>query len=586
MGLKTVRVLAFLLFPISLTTVLEAAPQLRLASATVGPLSVAVGSGATQTVEAYNIGSGSLNLTVSSSVPWIAPSVGAARACTTTRNSQSCLPLTLALNTQSLPAGTATGIVTVSDPNAVDAPQTITVTVAMGGTIPSSQTFYVPPNGTASLPIPTTSQIHTSSNAPWLRVTVNGGGSFVFPIPYAIQVTDTPTYPVGVYNGSLSVSGSTFAPDNKTVAVTMNVTPQPIAQAIPSVLNLRLAAGAPKLVAPFAPGVGLTNLGQGTLSPQTPSVTTSSCGSSWISYGAAGLTVDPGNLTPGTCNATISLASNAINGTQTVPVTLTVVPKGAAVINYQGVLDNATYVPGDSVAPGDVMIVQGDQLSFSGFTPGPAPPLATQLADTSVLVNGAAAPLFYTSYGQIAFQMPMNVSGTALVQVKRTDATVSNTVSVNVLPRAPKVLQLYGGPWGAVVNNDGCAGAASCLLGGSLPFPTSFSQPGYPAYPAKPGDVLTIYAIGLGPTSPSVATGQAAPAAEPFARLTATPTVDFGTGLFPVSATPSFAALAPGFAGLYQINVTVPANAPKGIVNMLVGFPDTTVSNVFTIAIQ
>ncbi len=32
----------------------------------------------------------------------------------------------------------------------------------------------------------------------------------------------------------------------------------------------------------------------------------------------------------------------------------------------------------------------------------------------------------------------------------------------------------------------------------------------------------------------------------------------------PVNATPSFVGLAPGFVGLYQINVQVPANAPKG----------------------
>src|SRR5579872_5874429 len=107
----------------------QAAPQLRLVSSTVGPVTVAAASnGSTQTVEAYNIGSGSLNLTVSSSVSWIGATVGTPRACTTTRASQNCIPLNFALNTQALPAGSATGIVTVSDPNAIDSPQTITVT--------------------------------------------------------------------------------------------------------------------------------------------------------------------------------------------------------------------------------------------------------------------------------------------------------------------------------------------------------------------------------------------------------------------------------------------------------------------------
>lgn len=588
MGLRTIRFLAFPAFLFSFTALSQAA-QLRLVSSTVGPVSVAQGAaGGTQTVEAYNIGTGSLNLTLKSSVSWISGTVGAARACATTQASQSCIPLNFSLNTQSLPAGVATGIVTVSDPNAVDAPQTIVVTVQVGGSVPSSHTFYVPPNGTAKLDIPTNSDLRWNSTASWLSLQVNGFGSFKFNYPFQIQAEATSAQPVGTYNGTLTLSGSSFAGDNKAVAVTMNVTNQPIAQPVTSALNIQLAQGAPPLAYPFAPAVGLTNIGQGTLTASTPAITTSSCGNSWITYGAAGLTIDPTGLSVGTCTASIALASNAVNGTQTVPVTLNVVAKGSPVINYQGVLDNATFVPGDNVSPGDVMVVKGDQLSFSAFTSGPAPPLSTQVADTSVLVNGTAAPIFYTSYGQIAFQLPTTTAtGSALVQVKRTDGTTSNSVSVNVVARAPKVLQLYGGPWGAVVNADNCKGATPCTLGGSLPLPASFSQPGYPAYPAKAGDVLTIYAIGLGPTTPAVASGQPAPSTQPLASVSSTPTVNFGTTVIgSVTATPFFAGLTPGYAGLYQVNVTIPANAPTGIVNLVIGFPDGTVSNEFSIAIQ
>src|ERR1019366_4178373 len=106
---------------------LSAAPRLRLVSSTVGPVSIAQGAnGSAPAVEAYNAADGSLNLSLTSSVSWIAGSVGAQRACTS--RSGTCTPLQFALNTTTLPAGTATGIVTVSDPNAVDAPQTITVT--------------------------------------------------------------------------------------------------------------------------------------------------------------------------------------------------------------------------------------------------------------------------------------------------------------------------------------------------------------------------------------------------------------------------------------------------------------------------
>src|SRR5690348_7905539 len=50
---------------------LSAAPKLRLSASTVGPLSIAQGTnGATQTVEAYNAGDGSLGLALKSSVSW------------------------------------------------------------------------------------------------------------------------------------------------------------------------------------------------------------------------------------------------------------------------------------------------------------------------------------------------------------------------------------------------------------------------------------------------------------------------------------------------------------------------------------
>jgi uncharacterized protein (TIGR03437 family) len=201
-------------------------------------------------------------------------------------------------------------------------------------------------------------------------------------------------------------------------------------------------------------------------------------------------------------------------------------------------------------------------------------------------VNGTPAPIFYTLYGQIAFQVPTDTpTGAATIQVQRTDGTISNMVTVGMGSRAPRLLLLSAG-FGAIVNNDGCAGISPCVLGGSLPFPASFSQPGYPAYPAKPGDTLTIYAIGLGPTSPSVSTGQAAPVAEPFARLITTPVIRCG-GDNPLSptATPSFAALSPGFAGLYQINVQIPPDAPKGVVGISANFPDSS-SNIVQIAIQ
>lgn len=533
--------------------------MLRLVSATIGPVSAASGvSPSAQTVEAYNAGDGSLSLSVASSVPWITPTVGASRPCSTTANASTCIPLQFAFSTGSLPAGLSTGIVTVSDPNAVDAPQTITVTVQVGGGVPSTLDRYVAPGGSLDVTFATNSQVNgkvtTQDGGSWLSLALDGTGSFRFVFPYKIQFRPPASMAAGTYNGTVVTTGSSFPGDNKTIAVTMRVTTQPIA-AQPDPIRIRLAQGAPPLVYPFSPFAGLTNLGQGTLTVSGVTPT----GGSWLKVDQFNfLQIDPAGLSPGDNNGSLSIASNAVNGTITVPVTLTIVPKGPPSIFFQGVLDNATFIPGDTVSQGDIMVVKGEQLSFDPFTPGPAPPLPVKLGSTSVLVNGSPVPLFYTSYGQIAFQMPTNTPvGTAVVQVMRDDGSSSNKASVTVAARAPRLL--------VAVNQDGSINAAGA--------------------PAHAGDVLTIYAIGFGATSPSVPTGQPAPSTEPLARVTPDPLLTFGNGLFGVPATPLFAGLTPTYAGLYQLNVAVPAAAGKGAVPFSASFAAAG-SNTLLIYIQ
>jgi uncharacterized protein (TIGR03437 family) len=541
----------------------------------------------TQTVEAYNAADGSLNLSLASSVAWIVPSKLANRACSTV-GAAVCTPLQFVLNTSSLPAGAATGIVTVSDPNAVDAPQTITVTVQIGGVVPSSMDVSVAPGSTRDLKFKINSQfstpaIKTNDGGAWLSLVIDGAGSFRFPVPYRVHFAPPAGMAQGTYPATIATSGSTFAPDNKTIAVTMRVTAQPIAQASTSLLHIRLAQGAPA----YTTAITLTNLGQGTLRLQDAKAS----GAAWIvatPYSLGGLipdgvvlTINAGTLAPGIYKDGITFTSNAVayagvlgdTTSLTVPVELEIVPTGPPVLDFQGVQDNATFVPGDPVAPGDIVAVKGQQLSAKAGTAAGAPPLSSQLTDTQVLFNGQALPLFYTSYGQINCQIPTDAPlGTSLVQVKRQDGQVSNLVSVDVTLRAPRLL-LGLGEYGAITNQDY-----------SRPMPEG-SFPGVSTHPAHAGDTLTIYAIGLGPTSPYVATGQPAPSNEPFARLTSMPTVVFGGGVGSPTAIPLFAALSPTYAGLYQVNVTIPDNAPKGNVYVSVAFPTST-SNSVLIFIQ
>ena len=568
MGLINRFLPLLLLFP----GFLAASPKLRLSASTVGPLSVAQGgNGASQTVEAFNIGDSSLNLSLTSSVTWIGASVGAQRACAS--RAGVCTPLTFALNTSALAAGISTGIVTVSDPNAVDAPQTITVTVQIGGGIPSAVDVYAAPGSSNEVTFSSNSSLNlnarTADGGSWLTVALDGVGSFRFSYPYRLRVSPPASMQAGTYSGTVTTAGSTFAGDNKNIAVTMRVTSQPIAAASTDRVKVRLAQGAPAATSVVA----LTNGGQGTLTVGAVSNT----GGTWLTTtgyaGGAVLKLSPGDLAPGVYTGSVTIASNAVNGAITVPVEFTVVAKGAPAINFQGVVDNGTFVAGEAATAGDVMVVLGEQLSFSDLTVGSAPPLAKVVGGARVLVNGVEAPMYYSSYGQLAFQMPYGTPiGSAEIQVDR-DGVRSNKVSVDVAGRAPRLLQIGIGTYGAIVNQDG-----------SIPMPLN-SFPGVSTHPAHVGDTLTIYAIGLGATSPQPASGEAAPASEPLARLTSTPSVKFGGNIAAPMAAPLFAGLTPTYAGLYQLNVTIPSNAPKGTVDLILVFGDS-VSNAVQIVIQ
>jgi uncharacterized protein (TIGR03437 family) len=96
---------------------------------------------------------------------------------------------------------------------------------------------------------------------------------------------------------------------------------------------------------------------------------------------------------------------------------------------------------------------------------------------------------------------------------------------------------------------------------GSYPVPTT---PGLFSHPAKLGDTLTIYALGLGLTDQNVADGAASPTS-PLANVPVSYFTIGGGFDYPVQdGAILFAGLAPGFVGLYQINMTIPMDAPVG----------------------
>ncbi len=566
------------------TAALSAAPQLRLTSSALGPYVVAAGSnlnnGQAVVVNAANIGSGSLSLQVASSVAWLSATVGAPQSCTVFKT---CYPVSITGQTSSLAAGTYTGLITVNDPNAIDAPQSISVTVQVGSNVPGSLQFYLAPGGTASSSFTTSSPVTATSSASWLSVGLQGSGTYSFAVPYKITATAASNMAANTYNATLALAGSKLADDNKTVNVTLQVTSSPIAQPSAATLNLKLAANSIKQTIP----VSIGNSGMGTLTVSSATATAANNGT-WLTATNNGNVVsvvaDPTNLSPGPYTGTVAVKSNAVNSV-TIPVNLTVVAQSAPLANFQGVVNNATFVPGESVAPGDIIAIFGEQFLYSESPVyAAATPLPTSLggsSGTQVLVNGQPAPLYFASYNQIDFEMPYETqAGQATIQVVRAGQT-GNSISVEVAKNQPRILPFAYGNYGIIQNATQLGFAVSQAAATALGLQV--------AHPAKAGtDFLTIYAIGLGPTSPAAVTGEAASATVLSHVALATNVVFSANNPFAtsVTATPSFAGLAPNFVGLYQVNVQVPANSPKGDSVPLYLVNGGVFSNTVNIAVQ
>ena len=534
----------FLVFAPALT----AAPRLFLGQ-TALVISVAPGAnGPTQEIDSLNIGDGTLKLQLSSSVSWLIPSLGPQHPCSLRIN---CVPVEIALETSSLANGTYTGTIVVSDPNAVDAPQFITVTVHVGGNVPGKFDLYAPPGGSASGQFftVTAAAISVSKNAPWLSIAVSGDGSFVFNVPYQVSATAAAGMSVGDYNGTFTLTGSSFTPDDKTVPVLLHVTTQAILQAAPTAVQFRIAQGANKQTA----YVTTTNGGQGKLSILNVSANSSS--GNWLGAQTVpgyptlvSITADQSGLSPGLYEGTCTIVSNAANSNVVIPVQLTVVTPTAPVAFGGGILNNGDFDTVEKLPQGGIVALFGDQLTYGDPQESPMLPLSTSLGNTQVLLNGQAVPLYFVSPAQINFQIPIDAKlGDALIQVVR-NGQKGNLAFLTITDRAARFILRDGGPYVAITTPDG-------------------TLTGIPGHPMGAGDKVTIYAIGLGQTTPVVPSGAASPS-NPAAVV---PPTQVCFGEHTPFAVPSwicthasFAGLTPGFAGLYQINLTVPAGVPPG----------------------
>jgi len=222
------------------------------------------------------------------------------------------------------------------------------------------------------------------------------------------------------------------------------------------------------------------------------------------------------------------------------------------------------------LAPGSIAALYGTNLVGVTAKAISAPPLPFTLGGTTLTISGPfPVALFYVSPLQIDFQVPfLEVFGSTPTTLTVTQGSLSNTLNITLVPFAPAIF---------TTNSQG-TGQAAALVGASLAAPTgAFSG----SHPAKPGDSVAIFCTGLG--SVTNAPDPGAPAlANPLSHTLGTPVVTLGGG----KVSPTFSGLAPGFVGLYQVNIQIPSGAPSGSAVPLVLMIGGVSSNTATIAVQ
>jgi len=204
------------------------------------------------------------------------------------------------------------------------------------------------------------------------------------------------------------------------------------------------------------------------------------------------------------------------------------------VVSVNGVVNAASFA--SQISPGALATVFGSNFALRNASANA--PLPTSLAGVSVSVNGQSAPLLYLTPTQVNFQVPWETGlGTASVTVS-VNGGASNSITVSVLGAAPGLFSTSSGH--AVVQNSDF----------------TLNDPGNPA---KTGSTIIAYLSGSGPVDTPVADGAATPIG-PLVSATSQSNATIGSS----PAQVAFAGLAPGFVGLVQVNIVVPADLQTG----------------------
>jgi uncharacterized protein (TIGR03437 family) len=241
-------------------------------------------------------------------------------------------------------------------------------------------------------------------------------------------------------------------------------------------------------------------------------------------------------------------------------------------INAGGIVNNASYNLGSdasSVAPGSIAAIFGSNLTDGSSclppncnpTFGSNGKLNTTMAGAQVTVGGTAVPIFYATPTQLGVQIPFELAGGQAQVAVSVAGRSSTATTANVATVAPGIFTYTadGKGAGAITHVDGSAVTTQS--------------------PAQPGELVILYATGLGAVMPAVPTG-----ALPAGTSSSVSQVMLNIG--GIGVIPDFAGLAGCCVGLNQINARVPAGVSRGNAVPVVLNISGKSSNTATIAVQ
>ena len=215
-------------------------------------------------------------------------------------------------------------------------------------------------------------------------------------------------------------------------------------------------------------------------------------------------------------------------------------PREAPSYSGASIVNAADNQPG-WLAPNTIATLYGSELAYTTKAITSADIhdglLPTVLPGTGVriLIGGLPAVIYFVSPGQINFLIPsLLLPGPSDLQLA-IDGRSGPDLPIQIAPAAPALFQLDQGT------------VVATRADGSVISPNA---------PATPGDYVILYATGLGQTVPPVIYGQVPTGAANLKQM-----ADLRIMLDGVAVDPSriaYAGIAPGFAGLYQINLKLP----------------------------